>query len=122
MANKNKTECGCEGFYEETGSCLPYDPAIHLTEPCPPNKFWSGIGKWLEGTTQEQWVGGTYFGIQMCQLLGGCGKMVAGSWSDPNSPAYLQYLKEERRKTNAMIMIGLLIAAALFYVAYQNKK
>ena len=116
MANKNRTECGCEGFYDESGSCLPYDPAVHVEVPCPPNPFWT----WLGGLTTDDWIGGTNFGIQMCKLFGGCGNMGAGSYSDPNSPAYMIYMQEQRRKTNSIIIIGLVVAASLFYVAYKN--
>mgnify|MGYP003130540162 CR=1 FL=1 len=109
----NKEQCECQGFYDGAGGCLPYDPSIHPEEPCPPNPFWS----WLSSITQEQWIGGTNFGIQMCQLFGGCGNLGAGSYSDPNSQAYMMYIKEQRRKTNTIIIIGLLIAASLFWAA-----
>ena len=113
----NKEQCDCMGFFVGGDSCLPYDPSIHPEEPCPPNQFWSGIGNWFSNVTQEQWIGGTNFGIQMCQLFGGCGNLGAGSYSDPNSQAYMMYIKEQRRKTNTIIIIGLLIAASLFWAA-----
>ena len=122
MANKNETECNCEGFYNEADMmCIPYDKGASGTKPCP-NKFWSGIGKWLEGTTQEQWLGGATFGVQMCQIFGGCQNLGGYGGTDPNSAQYQEYVRQERRKTNAMILVGVLIAASLFYLAYKKKK
>jgi len=43
MANLNKSECECMGFYDPSGGCTPYDPQIHATEPCP-NNFWGTVG------------------------------------------------------------------------------
>ena len=123
MANKNKSECSCMGFYDEAAMmCIPHDPATDPMEPCPKNPFWGNVGKWLEGTTQEQWVGGATFGVQMCQIFGGCQNLGGWAGNDPNSAQYQEYLRQERRKTNAMILVGVLIAASLFYLAYKKKK
>lgn len=121
MANPNKTECDCMGFYDPSGACLPYDPEIHPEEPCP-SSFWASVGNWFAGTSQEDWIGGTQFGIQMCQLFGGCGNLGAGSYSDPNSQAYMQYVAEQRRKTNTIIIVGMAIIVVVLFVAFKKVK
>lgn len=107
------------GFYDPSGACLPYDPAVHQQEPCP-SGFWSGLGNWFSGLTQEQWIGGTNFGIQMCKLFGGCGGIGAGDYDDPNSSAYLMYIKEQRRKTNTIIIISIVMIGVTIWAL--NKK
>jgi hypothetical protein len=114
VANLNKSECECMGFYDGAGGCLPYDPEIHTSEPCP-SGFFGGIANYLSGITQEQWIGGTAFGIQMCKLFGGCGGIGAGSYSDPNSPAYLMYIREQRKKTNTIIILSLVIIGLVIW-------
>ena len=121
MPNINQTECDCMGFYDPSGACLPYDPQIHTEEPCPSGGFWGSVGSWFGGTTQEQWIGGTQFGIQMCQLFGGCGNLGAGSYSDPNSQAYMQYVAEQRRKTNTIIIVGIVIVAVVLFAMLYKK-
>ena len=102
------------GFYDGQGGCVPYDPNIHTSEPCE-GGFLGGIVDWFSNTTQEQWVGGTNFGIQMCKLFGGCGGIGAGSYSDPNSPAFMIYMQEQRRKTNTIIIVVLLMIAVFVW-------
>ena len=109
------------GFYDEANAgCLPYDPEVDPIEPCPPSQFWSGLGNWFTNTTQDDWIGGTNFGIQMCKLFGGCGGIGAGSYSDPNSPAFLMYMKEQRRKTNTIIIISIVMIGVVIWAL--NKK
>ena len=45
MANKNKTMCNCEGFYnEEQNICEPLQ--ANSPDPCP-STFWGNLGSWL---------------------------------------------------------------------------
>ena len=116
----NRRYCECMGFYDGAGSCLPYDPEIHEAEPCPPNQFWGGIFDWFSNTTTDQWIGGTAFGIQMCKLFGGGGGYMAGGYGDPHSPAYMMYMQEQRRKTNTMIIMGIILIILVFWAIYKK--
>ena len=68
MANKNKTMCNCEGFYnEEENICEPLQ--ANSPDPCPPT-FWGNLGNWLSANITIGGYGGTptnYYGTPPAQ-------------------------------------------------------
>lgn len=94
MANINKEMCECMGFYDPSGSCTPYDPAIHPEEPCPSN-FWSNVGSWNWGAISDtalQW--GYAFGF------------LQPPSQNLETQMYMMELERQRRQTT-MLMVGL---------------
>ena len=113
MANLNKTECGCGGFYQGESAidpCLPYDPSIHPTEPCP--NIWESI-------SAMNWDA-----ISTAGLEWGYGLGLLNRPDHSDTAFYMMELERQRRQTQ-YIMIGLIafaIVIAIVLVRGRGKK
>jgi hypothetical protein len=110
MANLNKTECDCFGFYDPSGGCLPYDPEVHTTEPCP-NNFWGTVGGW-------DWQNISDNAMQWGYAL--------GIFTPPNAVSMENqaYMMELQRQKDQMmyIMVGLGITMLIVVLVVLRKK
>tara|TARA_R110002051_G_scaffold167871_1_gene238562 strand:- start:1300 stop:1629 length:330 start_codon:yes stop_codon:yes gene_type:complete len=107
MANLNKTECECNGFYDNAGGCLPYDPTIHTTKPCP--NVWNSIASWNWREISETGLEWGY----------GLGLLERPDRTD--NTLYMMELERQRRQTQ-YIMIGLVIIAIILAIVLVKRR
>jgi hypothetical protein len=112
MANLNKTECGCMGFYDASGGCtpalMPEDP--NYINPCP-NNFWGTVGGWDWNAIGENALTWGY----------ALGVFQAPNGATMENQAYMMEL--QRQKDQMMyIMIGLGITMMIVVLLVLRKK
>jgi len=115
MANLNKTECSCQGFYDPAGGCIPYDPAVHSEEPCPTN-FWGNVGGFI---TSADWGAISENALNISYALG---------WLKPpqqnlQTQIYMQELERQRRQSMMIFVgLGIILLILVMVIVLQNRK
>ena len=109
MANLNKTECECNGFYDNAGGCLPYDPNIHTKKPC--GNVWESIAGW------------DWDAISTAGLEWGYGLGLLNRPDNTDNTLYLMELERQRRQAQYIMMglIALAIVVAIVLVKGRNR-
>lgn len=92
MANKNKTMCNCEGFYnEEQNICEPLQ--ANSPDPCP-TTFWGGLGNWLSTNVS----------------IGGYGGAGATNYYGGTPPA------QTKDNTLMYVLLGIVVIGIIYFV------
>tara|TARA_R110000824_G_scaffold378430_4_gene569989 strand:- start:3959 stop:4300 length:342 start_codon:yes stop_codon:yes gene_type:complete len=112
MANKNRSECDCLGFYDGVGGCTPVlpttDPAY--VDPCPPT--------WFETAGTWDWNNISSTALNWGYAL--------GLFNNPNTinMETQQYMLELQRQKQQMmyIMVGVGLIMVLVVIVVLRKK
>lgn len=112
MANLNKSECSCEGFYD-ANAVPPCTPALptndpNYVDPCP--NVWSAIAGW-------DWDAISSAGLEWGYGLG----LLKRPDSGLETAVYMLELERQKRQSQ-MIIFGLILFAIVVIVAVVMKK